>query len=371
MIKAEKDDHTRFENLQTQPLRIMKIFNNSAVITEGWYPVCPSRDVKTGKVKSVLITFQRIAVYRGMDGVVRALDAFCAHMGADLGNGRVIGNSLQCYFHQWQYSAEGKLESARAATKVPKGICQRSYPVEERYGMIWVYAGEKARHPVPVPATFEGKELVTWRISGLKLYAHHHVMMLGGIDLLHFASVHGLEAKFKYDIKDRDDETADWEIEGAFPETGWRPRLGRWFLGESFKYTARFSGGSVVSLTYGPDQRFGGNGRPLTPMAVLWGCVAGADGISGIDVFLVTPKRKGIFGGLKSQIYLAFTALLLSVLRDDDIKAFPHMRFQINNALLEDQCAIRFVKWVERLRPSAWSRLPKNAPEQAMEESKL
>jgi len=41
-----KDGISRKENLNTQPHSVQKVFNNSLVLTRGWFPVC-----KTSKLK--------------------------------------------------------------------------------------------------------------------------------------------------------------------------------------------------------------------------------------------------------------------------------------------------------------------------------
>ena len=75
MREAPTDGHTRFENQTTQPLKTHKVFNNPEVVTEGWYPVCPSKHIKKGKADSFLLTFQRVCVYRTKQGELVALDA--------------------------------------------------------------------------------------------------------------------------------------------------------------------------------------------------------------------------------------------------------------------------------------------------------
>ena len=97
----------RDSNKITQPFREQPIFNNWDVVTKGWYLVCRSREIKRGKLKSFDLCGQRVVIFRGEDGEVRCLDAFCSHMGADLGIGRVIDNSVQCFFHHWRYDGEG------------------------------------------------------------------------------------------------------------------------------------------------------------------------------------------------------------------------------------------------------------------------
>lgn len=84
----------------------MKIFNNWDVVAKGWYIACPSRDLLRCQAKSLDICGQKIVVFRGQDGTVRALDAYCPHLGTDLGIGRVDGNLIRCFFHHWAFDGE-------------------------------------------------------------------------------------------------------------------------------------------------------------------------------------------------------------------------------------------------------------------------
>jgi nitrite reductase/ring-hydroxylating ferredoxin subunit len=356
MIKAPKDGHTRTENVRTQPLRDYKVFANPEAITRSWYPVCPSKELPRGKARSFKITFQRIVLFRGEDGAVRALDAFCPHMGADLANGRVCGNEIECYFHQWRLDGTGCVTGARGAKKVPVKAQNRAWPVEEKYGFIWVHAGEEPTHGVPDPPGLEGEELEAWHVPGPLLFAHHHVMMAGGIDLQHFASVHGIDAEFEHEVVHQSPHVADWKVRGKLPTSGIRSRLGRLLLGDKFGYDARFAGGSVVTLTYGPEQQLGGKGAKLPPLYILWGCVAEESGVSRVEIFLITKKGQGLAGKLRAQAMLALTASLLVVLQDDDVKAFPHMRFSPKNLVAEDASVARLVRFIEGLPLSEWSR---------------
>ena len=196
---APKDGHTLKENLGTQPLVEHRIFNNSRILTQAWFPVCPSKALAVKATRSVLIFKQRIVVFRGEDKKVRALDAFCPHMGADLGNGTVIENQIQCYFHQWRFDGNGQLCHIPCTKNLPKNARARAYPVEEKYGFIWVYSAAEAPYPVPSPPGLEDHQLAAAHIKLATLYAHHHVMMANGIDLQHFSAVHNLDVEFDFD----------------------------------------------------------------------------------------------------------------------------------------------------------------------------
>ena len=179
--------------------------------------------------------------------------------------------------------------------------------------------------------------------------------MAGGIDVQHFASVHGMSADIDVDVKVHDNLVADWHMKGVVPETGWRGRAGRWLLGTHYRYVARVGGGSVITLTYGPQSRLGGTGRPLPPLYILWGAVPLTNGVSDVHVFLIAPKGKGVMGQLAARARIVATTAMLAVLNDDDVRAFPHMRFRIGRMVQLDESVAKMVRFLNGLPLSPWS----------------
>lgn len=66
-----------------------------------------------------LFTGLELAVFRAVNGEVYALDAFCPHLGANLGvGGKVRGTCLECPFHSWRFNgADGKCTDIPGAKK--------------------------------------------------------------------------------------------------------------------------------------------------------------------------------------------------------------------------------------------------------------
>ncbi len=347
-----KDDHSRRENPATQPIAEMRLFNRADRLSEGWYPACPASTVAREGVRSVVLGPQRVAVWRSAEGTLGCVDAYCPHMGADLGNGRVRDGTLECYFHQWRWGADGTLAGTR------DGACPavrtRAWPVVEKYGWIWVYAGDTPTHALADPPGTEGT-MVAWHLGSPVLYAHHHVMMVGGIDLQHFGSVHGLDVAFEVQVDDAGAAVSDWTLQGEIPPGGWRARLGRWLLGGRLSYRARFAGGSVVTLAYGGGLRWFGTGGMVPPLYILWGCVPLASGVSRVEIFLLAPRGEGALGWVRAWLRLGATAALLTVLRDDDIRAFPNMRFQLGRLLPADAAVARLVRFLDSQPLSPWT----------------
>ena len=82
----------------------------------GWFAVGHSDQLARGQARSVHYLGRQMVVWRGEDGGVRAADAYCPHLGANLGRGgKVEGNTIRCPFHGWRFEGEtGRCEIGRA-----------------------------------------------------------------------------------------------------------------------------------------------------------------------------------------------------------------------------------------------------------------
>lgn len=354
-----KDPRSLGQNRITQPQKSHRLFQRPGVLSEGWHPVCSKKELARKKIVARDFLDQRILVFRDAHGDVRALDAFCPHMGADLSNGAWIDGEIRCYFHRWRFDGKGELiETGCPSPELPQGVKIPSWPAGERYGWIWVYAGPEARHPIPSPPGFEDlpeAELDCVPFGPIDLFVHHHVMIASGIDLAHFRSVHGIDIEFDFETEEQDDGQVVWKLEGEIPPEGWKGKLGRWLLGNLFRYRLRVSGGgSVVAITYGWKQLFQGDGPKLPSLAVLWGCVPLENGLSRLQAFVVTHRNPGFRGWLEAKLRQALTFLLFAILKDEDIAAFPRMRFGTQRPTKEDQSVVRMIQWIDKQPISPW-----------------
>lgn len=347
MIK--KSLHTYSENRETQPLSQEVVFNRSDLLTCGWIPLTPGKKIKKNAAKSFYIFNQRIVIFRKQDGNVYALDAFCPHMGTDLGNGKVVDDRLQCYFHQWSFSEDGsclKLKNKKL----------KNYATEEKYGFIWIFPDENAPFKVPHPPGMEDFEVEGLHLFQTKLFVHHHVLMAGGIDLQHFKSVHNLDIDFKYQTQLRDNnQSFIWSLTGNLPRANLLQKIAHYLTGGIFNYQALFSGGTITSLTYGNSLRFRGKGFTLPTTSIIWAATPHYNDVSNVDVFIILKKTPGFFGFIKKHLKLIFSLILLKALKDDDVKAFPNMRFDLTNPSEGDRSILDLVKKTNELNISQWS----------------
>src|SRR5689334_22808307 len=109
----------------------------------SWYPLCRSSDLKRGQVIKCNAFGLQLAVFRTSSGKVGALRALCAHMGADLSRGRVVGERLQCPLHEWEYGREGICEHIPATSRIPARARMGAMVCEEHYGIVFGFLGDK------------------------------------------------------------------------------------------------------------------------------------------------------------------------------------------------------------------------------------
>ncbi|TBR21634.1 hypothetical protein EPO15_09745, partial [bacterium] len=167
-------------------------FANPAVVTQGWYCAGPAKGLAAAAPSAADLFGRRIVLWRDEGGAVRAADARCAHLGADLSLGTVTAGRLTCGFHQWTYDGEGRCvacPSAYAGVPRPRA---RVFPAAERWGALWVFAGPEPLFPLPAFSGLRGPE-AAWGLPPAKMNAHPHVITMNGLDIHHFRAVHGLE----------------------------------------------------------------------------------------------------------------------------------------------------------------------------------
>ncbi|MEV4433876.1 Rieske 2Fe-2S domain-containing protein [Streptomyces sp. NPDC049585] len=122
----------------------------NGVFSQSWFPLCLSADVGPGSVVGVDFLGGRVAVYRGAaGGPARVLSAYCAHVGADLSVGDVVGERLRCRFHRWEYEGSGLCAATGIGDPVPRGARLFRFPSVERHGIVWAFNGDKPLFDFP------------------------------------------------------------------------------------------------------------------------------------------------------------------------------------------------------------------------------
>jgi len=117
-------------------------------VPASWYLFGPSADVVERPVSKRLIGRQLVA-FRTAAGEIAVMDANCAHLGADLGHGSVVGETIQCPFHNWRYGVDGMCKRIPGMSGIPPFARVTAYPVTERHGSIFFFSEPRPLFPLP------------------------------------------------------------------------------------------------------------------------------------------------------------------------------------------------------------------------------
>ena len=116
--------------------------------------------------------------------------AHCSHMGADLGCGNVVGESIQCPFHNWKYGADGVCNHIPGTGSIPAFARQTLYPVEERHGYVFFFNGTAPLFPLPFFFDAGPENYTAGRIFSYVSDCNWFVNAAHGYDTQHFDAVH-------------------------------------------------------------------------------------------------------------------------------------------------------------------------------------
>lgn len=165
--------------------------------TNIWYvaETCAGLGERPLRVKMLGRDF---VLFRDADGKVACLSDVCPHRGSSLSRGQCgPDGTIGCPFHGWRFNADGRctqIPSQRNPTEdVPAGAKVDAYPVEERYGLIWVFLGDDPDRALPIVDVPEYDD-PDWRVQHYSdtWHANLHWSKMTDLDHVHLPIVHGI-----------------------------------------------------------------------------------------------------------------------------------------------------------------------------------
>ena len=147
---------------------------------QSWYLACASSALGRGKARAIQLCGRSLVVFRTEDGHVGALSARCPHLGSDLASGQVVGDSIACPYHHFRFNRAGQCPM--------QGLHARAYPVEERFGAVFIFLGARPSFPLP---TFGITDLVSTPPIPWRLDTQWYMVAANAFDARHFSPAHG------------------------------------------------------------------------------------------------------------------------------------------------------------------------------------
>lgn len=155
-----------------------------------WYVACTPDEID-GKPLGRQICDERMAFFRGPDGLPAAVEDFCPHRGAQLSLGRVIDGQLVCGYHGLAMGCDGRTVSM-PGQRVRGFAPIRTFPVIERYGFIWVWPGDPTLADLATLHHLGWAQDPQWTYGGGRYHiaCDYRLMIDNLMDLSHETYVH-------------------------------------------------------------------------------------------------------------------------------------------------------------------------------------
>ena len=153
---------------------------------DHWYPIAWSDQVKAGKMLACQYAGEPVAVIRGTDGKLFALENRCAHRQVPLTQGVVQGCTVKCGYHGWAYNAEGKcIDVPYLKDRLPNGV--KKYLCREIDGLIFIFAGDPQFAESRMPPSLAAKADRSYKTRRLnrEVAAHYTFLHENLFDMNH------------------------------------------------------------------------------------------------------------------------------------------------------------------------------------------
>jgi 3-ketosteroid 9alpha-monooxygenase subunit A len=150
-----------------------------------------------GEVRAVRYFARDLVLFRTESGVARVLDAFCPHLGAHLGGGRVSAEHIVCPFHAWEWDGGGRCAAVPYAKRIPPGARIGAWPVVEHSGVVFAWhdaTGRPPRFEVPPHPELADPDWVPVERHEFHIDTCVQEILENAHDPAHFRAVHGVEA---------------------------------------------------------------------------------------------------------------------------------------------------------------------------------
>ena len=163
-----------------------------------WQPAGLSEELPSGgKPVPVRLLGEDLVLFRDEQGRPGLLGLHCPHRGADLSYGRVEDGGLRCIYHGWLFDIQGHCldqPGEPAGHNARLRIHHRSYPCQERGGLIFAYLGPGEPPGLPPYEAFEVPEAQRF-VKKFYQECNYLQAIEGNIDPAHQSFLHKRLAK--------------------------------------------------------------------------------------------------------------------------------------------------------------------------------
>ena len=158
-----------------------------------WYVAAMPQELENGALLGRWILDEPVLIYRTADGEVTAMRDICPHRSARLSAGERDGDTVRCLYHGLEFGPDGTCLRVPAQDGTPpNGLRVQSYPVAEKWRLIWIWMGAPERADENLIPDFHWNDDPDWFPVGdyMHLDCHYQLLADNLMDLSHEAYVH-------------------------------------------------------------------------------------------------------------------------------------------------------------------------------------
>ncbi len=161
-------------------------------LENAWYVAAIATEVDRTP-RRVTMLGRHVVLFRREDGTPVALEDACPHRKLPLSKGKVVGDAIECGYHGLKFDCSGACIRVPATPNLAGNVHVRAYPVEDRWGLTWVWTGDPAKADpatiFPVP-TWEDPEWGCTRPGSMEVDCDYRFITDNLLDPSHVAWVH-------------------------------------------------------------------------------------------------------------------------------------------------------------------------------------
>lgn len=161
-------------------------------IRNCWYVAAWDHEVSAEGMLARTLLNQPVLLYRDTSGRIVALEDRCCHRAAPLHLGRKEGDCVRCMYHGLRFDPSGACVEIPGQERIPPQTRVRSYPVEERNRLIWIWMGDPERADANTIVPYPWHDSPDWRMKPgyLHYQANYQLIIDNLLDFTHLAWVH-------------------------------------------------------------------------------------------------------------------------------------------------------------------------------------
>ena len=291
---------------QVAEKRTYRIFNQAERFAQGWYWAVRSHTLKPNKPHFITLLGRNIVLSRKTSGEPVAQDV-----------------------------------------ALPFAKSVNTWSTAERYGLVWVWAGDEDLAIAPLPYVPELGDRDCDAVLSDRFYrkCHPNVLLINAVDAHHFNSVHNLPLEIRFETKSLSQGALQFCNTTRGGEASRFVRLIRPLYKNEVTYRLCYWYGNTGTVTLGPD---------FLHFYLMFALRPGEGGSTEGQMVLLTPKCTGPFGWLFNRVVLAITQLVASYFAKGDRHVFDSIQFNFKVPLEADRSIVQFIQHVEKQPALTW-----------------